>query len=98
MVVAGSDRVDLDAALAELAGRGLRHVLCEGGPSLLSSALAAGVVDEMALSLAPTVVGGAGPRVTAGPPLGAPDGIRLSPRLLVEEAGTLLGLWRVSPS
>ncbi len=98
VVVAGSDRVDLAVALAELAGRGLRHVLCEGGPSLLSSALAEGVVDEMALSLAPTVVGGPGPRVTAGPPLGAPDGIRLSPRLLVEESGTLLGLWRVIPS
>ena len=54
-------------------------MLCEGGPTLLSSALAAGVVDEMALSLTPTVVGGPGTRVTAGPPLGAPDGIRLSP-------------------
>ena len=95
VLVAGADRVDLAAALAALAERGLRHVLCEGGPSLLSSALAAGVVDEMALSLAPTVVGGPGTRVTAGDPLGAPDGIRLSPRLLVEEAGTLLGLWRV---
>ena len=98
VVVAGSDHVDLAAALGELAGRGLRHVLCEGGPTLLSSALAAGVVDELALSLAPTIVGGSGTRVTAGPLLGAPDGIRVSPRLLVEEAGTMLGLWRVTPS
>ena len=95
VVVAGTDRVDLAVALAVLAERGLRHLLCEGGPTLLSSAFAAGVVDEMALSLAPTVVGGVGTRVTAGPPLGAPDGIPLSSRLLVEEAGTLLGLWRV---
>jgi hypothetical protein len=41
------------------------------------------------------VVGGAGTRVTHGGPLGTPDGIRLTPRLLLEEAGTLLGLWRV---
>ena len=49
----GADRVDLGAALAALAERGLRHVLCEGGPTLLASALAAGVVDELALSLVP---------------------------------------------
>ena len=95
VLVAGADRVDLRAALDALAARGLRHVLCEGGPTLLSSALAEGVLDEMALSIVPTVVGGDGPRVTVGPPLGAPDGVALSPRLLVEEAGTLLGLWRV---
>ena len=95
VLVAGDDHVDLAVALDVLAARGLRHVLCEGGPTLLSAALAAGVVDEMAFSLVPTVVGGAGTRVTSGEPLGAPDGIRLRPHLLVEEAGTLLGLWRV---
>ena len=95
VVVAGEDRVDLAGALDALARRGLRHVLCEGGPSLLSSALAEGVLDEMAFSIVPSVVGGDGTRVTSGPPLGAPDGIPLTPRLLVEEAGTLLGLWRV---
>jgi len=82
-------------ALDELAGRGLRHVLLEGGPSLLGTALAAGVVDEMAMTIAPTVVGGDFPRIVAGPPLAAPDGVALRPHLLVEEAGTLLGLWRV---
>ncbi len=95
VLVAGGARVDLRAALDALAGRGLRHVLCEGGPSLLSSALAEGVLDEMAFSVVPTVVGGDGTRVTHGPPLGAPHGIRVSPRVLAEEAGTLLGLWRV---
>ena len=95
VVVAGEATVDLLAALDALAERGLRHVLCEGGPSLLGAALAAGVVDEVALSLVPTVVGGDGTRMTSGPPLGAPAGIRLSPHLLVEEAGTMLGLWRV---
>ena len=95
MIVAGGDHVDLPAALDALAARGLRHVLCEGGPTLLAAALDAGVVDELALSLVPTVVGGDGTRITSGAPLGGPDGIALVPRLLVEEAGTLLGLWRV---
>ena len=95
VVVAGDDTVDLRAALDALAERGLRHVLCEGGPTLLATALAAGVVDELALSIVPTVVGGAGTRITSGAVLGGDAGIALAPRLLVEEAGTLLGLWRV---
>lgn len=98
VLVTGGDHVDLAAALEALATLGLGRVLCEGGPSLLSAALAAGVVDEVALSLAPTVVGGDGTRVTSGPALGEGDGIRLTPRLLLEEAGTLLGLWRVRHS
>ena len=66
VLVAGRDRVDLPAALDALAGLGLRHVLCEGGPTLFATALAAGVVDELALSLVPTVVGGDGTRITRG--------------------------------
>ncbi len=96
VVVAGEDHVDLAAAVHVLAERGLKHLLCEGGPTLVSAALAAGVVDELALSLAPTVVGGDGARTTSGAGLGEPDGIPLSLRLLLEERGTLLGLWRVS--
>ena len=95
VLVAGSERVDLAVALDALADRGLRHVLCEGGPTLLSAALAARVVDELALSLVPTLVGGDGTRITSGADLGGADGIGLVPRLLVEEAGTLMGLWRV---
>ena len=96
MLVAGRDRVDLPAALDALAGLGLRHVLCEGGPTLFTAAMAEGVVDELALSLVPSVVGGDGTRITRGVPLGDMDGIPLRPRLLVEEAGTLMGLWRVA--
>lgn len=95
VLVAGDDRVDLRGALDMLARRGLRHLVCEGGPTLLSAALAAGVLDELALTVVPTVVGGDGPRVTRGAALAEPDGIPLRPHLLVEEGGTLLGLWRV---
>ncbi|WP_392542221.1 dihydrofolate reductase family protein [Oryzobacter telluris] len=96
VLVAGEERVDLAVALDALADRGLRHVLCEGGPSLFGAALAAGVVDELALTLSPLLVGGDGTRVTVGAPLGAPAGLAATPRLLLEEAGTMLGLWRVS--
>ncbi len=95
VLVAGGDAVDLASAARALAARGVRHLLCEGGPTLLTAALAAGVIDEMALSTAPTVVGGSGSRITARAPLGGSAGIQLTPRLLLEEAGTLLGLWRV---
>ncbi|MGH3666111.1 MAG: dihydrofolate reductase family protein, partial [Egibacteraceae bacterium] len=37
--------------------------LCEGGPTLNSSLLSAGVVDELCMTLAPTLVGGDGPRI-----------------------------------
>jgi riboflavin biosynthesis pyrimidine reductase len=95
VIVAGDDAVDLPGALDVLAARRLRHVLCEGGPTLLAAALQAGAVDELALSVVPTLVGGDGTRITSGAALGGADGIPLVPRLLVEEAGTLLGLWRL---
>ncbi|NHA67689.1 dihydrofolate reductase family protein [Phycicoccus flavus] len=95
VLVCGDDDVDLAAALDRLAERGLRHVLVEGGPSLLGTALAAGVLDELAMTLPPLVVGGDGPRIVTGAPLAPPDGVAARPHLLLEESGTLLGLWRV---
>jgi riboflavin biosynthesis pyrimidine reductase len=52
-------RVDLAAAIAELGDRfALRSLLCEGGPHLACQLLAAGLVDELFLSLAPLLAGG----------------------------------------
>jgi riboflavin biosynthesis pyrimidine reductase len=52
-------RLDLPAALGELQGRfAAGTVLCEGGPHLNSSLLAAGLVDELFLSLSPKLAGG----------------------------------------
>ncbi|MGL4744273.1 MAG: dihydrofolate reductase family protein [Dermatophilaceae bacterium] len=95
ILVCGDNEVDLHAGLTRLADRGLRGILCEGGPSLLSAAFAAGLVDELALTLAPTVVGGDAGRMTSGPALARGHGIRMAPHVLFEEDGTLLGLWRV---
>lgn len=47
-------------ALAELFTRGRRHVLLEGGPTLLAAYLRARLVDELIVHLAPTLLG-AGP-------------------------------------
>lgn len=57
VLVAGTDRVEPELALRALRGAGAAVVLCEGGPSLLGDLLAAEVVDELCLTLAP-VVGG----------------------------------------
>ncbi len=57
VVVAGARTVDPDQALAALAARGLTRVLCEGGPTLFGHLLAAARVDELCLSLSPTVAG-----------------------------------------
>lgn len=57
VIVAGTERVDASLAMRSLRERGVEVVLCEGGPSLLGELLAAGLVDELCLTLAP-VVGG----------------------------------------
>lgn len=56
-------------------------MLCEGGPQLHRDLLAAGLVDELTLTLSPVVVGGPGHRTTTGPLLPSPE--RFQPRLLL---------------
>jgi riboflavin biosynthesis pyrimidine reductase len=58
----------MSAALADLTKRGLPHVLCEGGPHLLGSLLAADLVDELCLTVAPKLTGPGAGRIVAGPP------------------------------
>ncbi len=69
VVVAGDADVDLAAAIAELAGRGLPKVLSEGGPHVLAAMFEADVVDELCLAVAPVVTAGTELRITAGPAL-----------------------------
>lgn len=59
--------VDPPTALALLAERGLRRVLTEGGPGILGMFTAAGLLDELCLTVAPVLVGGAAPRIVSGP-------------------------------
>lgn len=49
---------DLATVLADLAARRIRHVFVEGGPTLASAFVAAGLVDELVVYIAPTLIGG----------------------------------------
>jgi riboflavin biosynthesis pyrimidine reductase len=69
VLVCGDTEVDLRMAVDELAKRGLRQLLCEGGPHLLGSLTAADLVDEMCLTLSPLLAGPGAGRITAGPPV-----------------------------
>ena len=61
------------AALADLRRRGVRALLCEGGPRLNRALLAAGVVDELFLTLAPLLTGDdTEPAIVAGGRLPGP--------------------------
>jgi riboflavin biosynthesis pyrimidine reductase len=53
VIVAGDDSVDLAAAMAALAERGMAVVLTEGGPTLLAELVAEGLLDELCLTLTP---------------------------------------------
>lgn len=55
----GEHRVDLRAALEQLADRGMRVVLCEGGPQLLGDLVELDLLDELFLTISPKLVGGA---------------------------------------
>jgi diaminohydroxyphosphoribosylaminopyrimidine deaminase/5-amino-6-(5-phosphoribosylamino)uracil reductase len=50
---------DLHEVVADLHQRGFRRVYVEGGPTLASAFVAAGLVDEYAIYLAPSLLGGA---------------------------------------
>ncbi|MGZ3147357.1 pyrimidine reductase family protein [Lentzea chajnantorensis] len=67
VVVAGEDEVDLAVAVRELAARGLRRINLEGGPKLFGTMLAAGLVDELNLTVAPVLAAGDAGRIAHGP-------------------------------
>jgi riboflavin biosynthesis pyrimidine reductase len=60
-------QVDSAAVLAVLAERGVPRVLTEGGPMLFSSFVEHGLLDELCLTIAPTLVGGQAGRIATGP-------------------------------
>jgi riboflavin biosynthesis pyrimidine reductase len=71
VIVAGEDDVDLAQALEAMAARGLGRVLCEGGPHLLGQVAADGLLDELSLTLSPTLAGPGAGRIIAGPEFAA---------------------------
>jgi riboflavin biosynthesis pyrimidine reductase len=87
VVVAGEDAVDPHLVVAALGERGHRIVLCEGGPALLGQIVAAGLLDELCLTISPLLAAGDGPRILTGPELDPPRPRRLAS--LLEEDGML---------
>ncbi len=88
VITCGESVVDLSVALAELARRGLAQVLCEGGPHLFGSLLAANLVDELCLTVSALLTGPGAGRIVAGPGRSEPLPMRLAH--LLEADGTLL--------
>ncbi|WP_367130671.1 MULTISPECIES: pyrimidine reductase family protein [Streptomyces] len=88
VLVAGEGR-RVDPALVPqvLAARGLTRLLTEGGPRLLGQFAAAGVLDELCLTLAPLVAGGTATRIVNGPGMPVPERFVLAS--LLEEGGFL---------
>ncbi|WP_329124362.1 pyrimidine reductase family protein [Streptomyces sp. NBC_01465] len=93
VVIAGDGAgVDPARALRELGERGHRRLLTEGGPRMLGQFVAAGVLDELCLTLSPTLTSGDAQRIAGGPALAVPE--RFSLVSLLEEAGFLFSRYR----
>jgi riboflavin biosynthesis pyrimidine reductase len=84
VVSCGQSVVDLARGLAELHRRGLRHVLCEGGPHLFGALLAADLVDELCLTVSPLLVGAGPGRIVAGGRRDEPETLRLAHLIVAE--------------
>jgi 5-amino-6-(5-phosphoribosylamino)uracil reductase len=52
--------------LRSLRAEGVRALLCEGGPTLFGALQAAGLVDELFLTIAPKLTGASAPRILEG--------------------------------
>jgi riboflavin biosynthesis pyrimidine reductase len=88
MVVLADPRPEV--AMADLRARGVLALGCEGGPTLLGALVAAGVVDELFLTIAPLLTGDEEePNIVAGGRLPEPAPMEL---LSVVQSGSELFL------
>ena len=93
-VVRHEGQVNLVEAMRYLrTERGIRALLCEGGPHLHGQLLTAGLVDELFITTAPKLAGGAGP----GRAEGLPEAVReLELVSLLADGGELFHRYRVA--
>ena len=78
IIVAGDKDVDPARVLQALAADGHNDVVVEGGGGINAAFLQAGVVDELYVTIAPALLGGAhAPTLMTGPGLAQDDRIRL---------------------
>ena len=90
-VVRHPGAVNLTEAMRHLRERGVRALLCEGGPHLHEQMQADGLVDDLFLTIAPKLSGGEAPRILEGP---LPGVIDLELAWLLEEDGELFARYR----
>jgi 2,5-diamino-6-(ribosylamino)-4(3H)-pyrimidinone 5'-phosphate reductase len=97
LLTTDGDDVDLPLAFADLRRRGVRRLLCEGGPTLAERLLERGLLDEVFWTIAPKLAGGHGPGLLESDE--AADRIRADLRLLslYEHDGDLFARYRVLP-
>ncbi|MEV7735317.1 pyrimidine reductase family protein [Streptomyces sp. NPDC088921] len=93
-VVIAGDGVGVDPARAvrALAELGHTRLLTEGGPRLLGQLVAAGVLDELCLTLSPMLTAGDAQRIAGGPSVAVPARFALDS--LLEEDGFLYSTYR----
>lgn len=84
LLLAGETVVDVRAAVDRLQARGFRRILCEGGPTLLDELIGADLVEEMCLTLSPTLAA-APPVGRPGVPLAEPARLSLRHAFVVDE-------------
>jgi riboflavin biosynthesis pyrimidine reductase len=96
VVVAGDDQVDLHAVLAALDERGLRRIVCEGGPTLFGSLIADDLVDELFLTVSPLLTSGDASRIALGAHPEQPRRMRLVSALHADESLLLLRYARMA--
>lgn len=89
--IVAENEVSGDAIVAALQRRGLRRVLCEGGPGLFGTLTTEGVVDELCLTTTPLLVAGHAGRIAVSP-LTKATPMTLE-HVLGDEDGTLLTRW-----
>ncbi len=90
------ESVDMERALAWLhSERGVRALLCEGGPTLHGELQARNLVDELFLTVAPKLAGREERSILTAP---LPDVIGLELAWLLESEGELFTRYRVAPT
>jgi len=95
VVVLGESWIDPAEVVGYLHSRGVESIVCEGGPVVAGELVAAGLVDEVFLTVAPRLVGGASPRLLEGPLAAAGLDVRLALLSAFEQDGELFLRYRI---
>jgi riboflavin-specific deaminase-like protein len=86
---------DVTDVVADLGRRGLKRILCEGGPTLNAALFRARLIDDVFLTIAPKLIGGKDPlTIVKGEEFDSTLGLHL--RSLVELEGELFLQYRVA--